>query len=200
MVLWFSFIPQRNGKKSTVSSYNLIWNHFHTKLKGNSFEMKQNLNSSESARINLPTVMAEWLFNSKLPSLKESEMSRYRLFKLICLLSLLFLCVIHLWVRRYWRHVVNNDATRNSVTWSLTLCHVTENGYVKCPVHFFGRNIFHLLSYEQNLLTNRIADKLMNIKKFKELLCLRRKFSLILPWAEVEFSNDAEDFVISIYW
>ena len=33
----------------------------------------------------------------------------------------------------------------------------------------------------------------------KELLCLRRKFSLKPPLAEVEFSNDAEGFVISIY-
>ena len=47
------------------------------------------------------------------------------------------------------------------------LRHVTENRYVKCPVHFFGWNIFNLLSYEQILLTNRIAGKLMNIKKIK---------------------------------
>ena len=32
--------------------------------------MKRNLNSSESARVNLPTIMVEWLFNSELPSLK----------------------------------------------------------------------------------------------------------------------------------
>ena len=42
-------------------------------LRENSFEIKQNLNWSESARINLPTVMAEWLFNFELPSLKESK-------------------------------------------------------------------------------------------------------------------------------
>ena len=58
---------------------------------------------------------------------------------------------------------------RDSVTCSLTLRHVTENRYVKCPVHLFSWNIFHLLSYEQNLLTNRIAGKLMNIKKIKSL-------------------------------
>ena len=51
-------------------------------LRENSFEIKRNLNSSESVRINLPTVMVEWLFNSELPSLKESEMSKYRLFQL----------------------------------------------------------------------------------------------------------------------
>ena len=33
-------------------------------LRENSFEMKRNLNSSESARINLPTVMAGWLGES----------------------------------------------------------------------------------------------------------------------------------------
>ena len=27
--------------------------------------------------------------------------------------------------------------------------HVTENCHLKCPVHFFCWNIFHLLSYEQ---------------------------------------------------
>ena len=52
---------------------------------------------------------------------------------------------------------------------SLTLCLVTENRYVKWPVHFFRWNIFHSLSYEQNFLTNRIAEKLMNIKKIKLL-------------------------------
>ena len=112
--------------------------------------------------------MAEWLFNSELPSLKESEMSKYRLFKhvLICLLPLPLLCVFHLWFKRYRRHVYN-DVTRDYLTCSLTLRRVTENRYVKCPVHFFGWNIFHLLSYEQNLLTNRIAGKLMNISKNK---------------------------------
>ena len=38
------------------------------------------------------------------------------------------------------------------------------------------------------------------MRRLKELLCLRRKFSLKPPCAEVEFSNDAEGFVISIYW
>ena len=50
-------------------------------LRENSFEIKRNLNLSESARINLPAVMAECLFNSKLQSLKDSEMSKYRFFK-----------------------------------------------------------------------------------------------------------------------
>ena len=85
----------------------------------------------------------------------------------ICLLSLPFLCNFHLWFKCYRRHVVYNDLTRDFVTCSLTLRHVTKNLYVKCQVHFFGWNIFHLLSYEQNLLSNRIAGKLMNIMKIK---------------------------------
>ena len=52
---------------------------------------------------------------------------------------------------------------------SLALRHLTENRYVKCPVHFFRSNIFHSLSFEQNLLTNRIAGKLINLKKIKLL-------------------------------
>ena len=60
-----------------------------------------------------------------------------------------------------------NDVTRNSVTCFSTLRHVTENRYVKCIVRFFRWNIFYSLSYGQNVLTNRIAGKLMNIKKIK---------------------------------
>ena len=45
--------------------------------------------------------------------------------------------------------------------------YVTENRYIKCAVLFFRWNIFHSLSYEQKILTNRIAGKLMNIKKIK---------------------------------
>ena len=41
---FFSFIPQGNEKKSTVNSYNLISYHLHTKSKGNSHKIKQNLN------------------------------------------------------------------------------------------------------------------------------------------------------------
>ena len=85
----------------------------------------------------------------------------------ICLLSLPFLCIFHLWFKPYRRHVVYNDVTRDSLTCSLTLRHVTENRYVKCPVHVFGWNIFHLTSYEQNLLTKAISGKLMNIKKIE---------------------------------
>ena len=51
-------------------------------LRENSFEIKRKLNWSESAILNLPTVKAELLFNSELPSLKKSEMPKYRLFEL----------------------------------------------------------------------------------------------------------------------
>ena len=56
--------------------------------------------------------------------------------------------------------VVYNDVTRDSKTCSLTLRHVTENRYVKYPVHNSWR-------YESIILTNRIAGKRMNIKKIK---------------------------------
>ena len=151
-------------KKSTVNSYNLISNHFYAKLKGNQLRNEAKFKFIRK-RKNKPTNgHGGWLFSSELPSLKESEMSKYRHFKL---LSWPFLCVFHIWFKRYRRRVVYNDVTRDSVTCSLTLHHVTENRYEKCPVHFFGWHIFHLLSYEQNRLTNRIAGKLMNIKKIK---------------------------------
>ena len=47
-------------------------------LRENIFEIKQNLNWSEIARINLPTTIAEWLFNSELPSFKEWPMHIFR--------------------------------------------------------------------------------------------------------------------------
>ena len=45
-----------------------------------------------------------------------------------------------------------------------SLCKIAS---VKYPVHFFRWNIFYSLSYEQIFLTDRIAGKLMNIKKIK---------------------------------
>ena len=42
-------------------------------LRENSHKIKQNSIWTESARINLPTAMAELLFNFELPSLKEVE-------------------------------------------------------------------------------------------------------------------------------
>ena len=44
-------------KKKKKNSFQII---FMQNLRENSFEMKRNINSSESARINLPMVMAEW--------------------------------------------------------------------------------------------------------------------------------------------
>ena len=93
-------------------------------LRENSFEMKRILNASENERINLPTVMAEWLFTSELSSLKESEMSKYMLFKLFSFVFYhFFLCVFHLLFKCYRRHVVYHDVTRDSATCSLTLRH-----------------------------------------------------------------------------
>ena len=70
---FFIHTSRKREKKSTVNSYNLISCHFNTKSKVNSHKIKQNSIWTESARINLPTAMAECLFNFELPSLKEFE-------------------------------------------------------------------------------------------------------------------------------
>ena len=42
-----------------------------------------------------------------------------------------------------------DDVKHDFVTRSLTIRYVTENHYVKCPVHFFPWKIFHSSRYEQ---------------------------------------------------
>ena len=69
----------------------------------------------------------------------------------ISLLSLSFLCVFHLWFKRYRRHFVNNDVTRNSVMCSLTLRHVTENRYVKAMCTFFPLEPFSFIELRTKL-------------------------------------------------
>ena len=152
-------------KKSIVNSYNLISNHFQGKQLWNKVKFKlirKRKNKLTNGRggmiIQLQATIFERIRNFQIQALQ---------IVFISLLSLPFLCVFQLWFKRYQCHVVYNDVTCNSVTCSLTLCHVTENRYVKCPVHFFRWNIFHLLSYEQNFLSNRTAGKLMTIKKIK---------------------------------
>ena len=141
----------------------------------NLWENSFKLNWCKSTKINKQTVKAEGLFNFELPSLKESEISKYRLFDLFSFLfyqwcfQVTFIFDSN--VIGYWCHFVYNDVTHNSVTCSLMLFHVTENRYVKCPVHFFCWNIFYSLRYEQNLFfltnTGRMAGKQMSIKKIK---------------------------------
>ena len=46
------------------------------------------------------------------------------------------------------RQVIYNGITRDAVTCSLALRHVTENRYVKCLVHFFLLEYFYSLRYE----------------------------------------------------
>ena len=136
-------------------------------LSENSFEeAKFKFIRNRNFGINLPTVMIIQIRAAIFERIRNVQIQALQT-AFICLLSLLFLCVFYLWFKRYRRHIVYNDVTRGSVTCSLTLRHDPENRYVKCPVHFFGWNIFHLLSYEQNLLINRIAGKLMNLKKIK---------------------------------
>ena len=73
-------------------------------LRETSFE----INWSKSARINLPAVKGEWLFNSDLPSLKESEMFKYMLFKLFSFVfqHCRFYALFIIWFKRYGHHVV----------------------------------------------------------------------------------------------
>ena len=136
-------------------------------LRENSFEIKQNLNWSKSARnklanghggliIQLRAAIFERIRNVQIQALQAV---------FICPLSLPFLCVRHLWLKCYRRQAVYNDVTRDSETCCLILHNVTGNRYLKYPVHFFCWIIFHSLSYEQNFSTNRIAGKLLNIKK-----------------------------------
>ena len=82
----FSFKPQRNEKKSTVGSYNLISNHFHAKLNGKQLRNEAKFKLSESARINLASKLTNghggMIITPSCHVSKESKMSRYRLFKL----------------------------------------------------------------------------------------------------------------------
>ena len=138
-------------------------------LRENSFEIKQNLNWSKMQNkltdgqggmiIQLRAAIFERIKNVQIQALQTVF--------IFCLLSLPFLCVFHLWFKCCRHHIVYNEVMRHSVTCSLILHHVTENRYVKCPVHFFRWNIFLSLGYEQNFLTNRIGGKLMKIKKMK---------------------------------
>ena len=147
-------------------------------LRENSLEMKRNLNSIRKRKNKLTSGHGRMIIQLRAAIFERIRHVQIQALQtvFICLLSLPVLCVVHLWFKRNWRHVVYNNITHDSVMCSLTLRHVTENRCVKCPVHFFGWNIFHLLSYGQNLLTNRIAGKLMNIKKIK-LLSNNLKFN-----------------------
>ena len=103
----------------------------------------------------------------------------------ISLLSATFSCVLHLWFKRCCCDVVYNEVTRDSIACSLTLRHVTENRYVKYPVHNSWR-------YESVVLTNRIAGKRMNIKKIK----------LLWIWILVYISlkNKKKCFYVEVYF
>ena len=101
--------------------------------------------------IQLPAAIFERIRNIQIKAVQTVSIS---------LLSATFSCVLHLWFKRCCCDVVYNDVTRDSIAGSLTLRHVTENRYVKYPVHNSWR-------YESIVLTNRIAEKRMNIKKIK---------------------------------
>ena len=84
------------------------------------------------------------------------------LFIYISLLSATFSCVLRLWFKLCCCDVYN-DVMRDSIACSLTLRHVTENHYVKYPLHNWWR-------CESIVLTSRIAGKWMNINKIKLLI------------------------------
>ena len=81
--------------------------------------------------------MAEWLLNSELPSLEESEMSKYRLFKLFsfvfyhCGFYVFFILDVNALTSHclQWRNI-------NSVMHLLMLSYVTENRYVNAQCTF----------------------------------------------------------------
>ena len=158
----FFFLHKR--KKSTVNSYNLISNQFHANLSENIFEIQRNLNWSESARIKHTNVHDGMIIQlqaaifPKCPNVSSSNCFYCRFYAFFIFDS-------------NDTDVVYNYVTRDFITCSLALRYVSENRYVKCPAHFFRWNMFHSLSYEQNILTNKIAGKLVNIKKIKLFKC-----------------------------
>ena len=122
--------------------------------------LKQNSNWIESAMINLPTAI-EQLRAAIFEGIRNAQIKAVQTVS-ISLLSATFSCVLHLWFKRCYCDVVYNDVTRDSIACSLTLPQVTENRYVKYPVHNSWR-------YESIVLTNRIAGKRMNIKKLNHI-------------------------------
>ena len=190
-------------KKSTVNSSNLISNHFHAKFQGKQLwnKVKFKLNRKRKNKltnngqggmiIKFQAAIFERIRNVQIQALQTV---------FICLLSLPFLCLFHLWFKCYQHHIVHNDLTCDSATCSLTLCHFTENRWVKCPVHFFRRNIFHSLSYEQNVLTNRTAWKLMKIKRKLNYFDIISSKSVLIPFYASGFKLFATSMLMVKTW
>ena len=162
----FSIHTSIKRNKSTVDSFNLISNHSYTNLRENMFEIKRNSNWPKKRKNKLTngqggTISQLWA--AIFERIRNVQIQDFQTV-FFCLLSLPFVWVFRLWFKRYRRHVVYNDVSRDSVTCSLTLRHVTEHSYWKWPVHFFRWNNFHSLSYE-HFLSSRITGKLMNKRK-----------------------------------
>ena len=129
----FFIHTSKKRKQSAVSSYNLISNHFHANIKGKQLRneakfklirKRKNKHTSGHDRmiIQLRAAIFERIRNVQMQALQTV---------FICLLPLPFLCVFHFLFKPYRRHDVYNDLTRDSVTCSLTLRHVTDYRYVK---------------------------------------------------------------------
>ena len=150
-------------------------------LRENNFEIKRNLNWSARSRINLPTVMVEWLFNSELPSLKESELSKYMLFKLF---SFVF---YHCRFYAFFIFDSNaTDATMFTMTWFCNMLFDVTSCYwkslCKMPSALFLLEHLSFIELWTKNLTNRIAGKLMNIEKIKSFIneyVSRRKLMVV---------------------
>ena len=113
-----------NKTKNNQLSILIIWFQiiFMQNLRENSFEIKRNLNWTESTNdqgvmiIQLRAAIFERIRNVQIQALQTV---------FICLLSVPFLCIFHLWFKPNRRHVVYNDVTCDSITCSLrfTTCY-----------------------------------------------------------------------------
>ena len=154
-------------KNSTVSSYNFISYYFHAKAKGKQLWNKTKFkligqgknkfaNDHGGMIIKLRAAIFERIRNVQIQALQVVFSS---------LLSLAFSCVFHLWFKRYQQQVVYDDVTHDSVTCSLTLRHVVTSYYWKSLCKMPSALEYFLFSEIWTNKNNRIAGKLMNIKK-----------------------------------
>ena len=110
----------------------LISNHFHAKLKRKQLwnkakfklirKSKNKLTNGHGGMIiQLRADIFERIQNVQIQALEPVFL--FSFFFFFFFLSLPFLCVFHLWIKRYRRHFAYNDVMRDSVTCSLTLCY-----------------------------------------------------------------------------
>ena len=160
-----------------------------TRLRVVQRELKVNVNTKWAAQSDQSSLCAQWV--AKHPSFlhadSEDSDQTGRMSRLICVFT--------------WCHSVGfvmrrlkcGHTSRPKCLWQNT----DKDEYMKIHFPFYWKNysevsLFFFFIY--------VCWLKWSNRQPEELLCLRRKFSLKHPWAEVKFSNDAEDFVISIFW